>query len=346
MPTQGLSAVSGTQVDISVLGLRGGGGDWQPLPDWARYVLEVGLGVGRVGDEGLRCIQAIVVPARDFAAAFCAAGAVLAAYEKESSATAASRFLELCAAPKGSPITLRVGADRRRVVTGHLIGAGEGYDGEPRLDIQTGPEDSGGIRYGIPRDEVWRVGVVEQLGPQPLKRKRARVLQAVNAFAEDVLFPLDARRFTEPGNPGCLVIGSRKRIAEEAAHEGLLTKAASARSRPPSGVLDDLLNLQKGGGRASRTAVLPVRSSKPPDFSGRSPPPVTVFDGANGYLKWRDRLRSSHAIVVLDRTEPRFDDAVAQLQRDYVQRSADPIPWTPPPAPGGIEALYFSLKSS
>lgn len=346
MPTEGSSAATGTYVDISVLGLPDSDGAWQPLPDWARYHLEAGLAVGRVVNEGPQYVHAIVVPARDFAAAFCAAGAVLAAYEKESSASVVSRFMEMCAMPKGSPITLRVGADRRRVVTGHLIGVAEGYDGEPRLNIRTGQEDSGGIRYGIPRDEVWRVGVVDQLVPEPPRRKRARVLQAVNSFTEDILFPLDARRFTEPGSPGCLVVGSRKRITDEAVQERLMTKAASPRSRPPSGVLDDLLGLQKGGGKASRTTVLPVRSPRSPDLGGNKPPPVTVFDGANGYLKWRDRLRSSHAIVVLDRTEPRFEDAIAQLQRDYVQRLADPTPWTPPPTPRGIEALCFSLKGS
>ncbi len=346
MPTEGLSAVSGTQVDISVLGLRGGGGDWQPLPDWARYVLEVGLGVGRVGDEGPQCIHAIVVPARDFAAAFCAAGAVLAAYERESSASAEIRFQELSALPPGSLVTLRDGRDRRRLLTGRFVGVRQAYDGALRLRIEIGDLDSGGTRHQVPREEVWRVSEVDRKDAQPPKQKRARVLHAINSFTEDVLFPLDARRFTEPGNPGCLVVGSRQRMTDEAVEQGLMTKAANPRSRPPSGVLDDLLSLEKGGGKASRTAVLPVRSSKPPDFSGSSPPPVTVFDGANGFLKWRDRLRSSHAIVVLDRTEPRFDDAVAQLQRDYVQRSADPTPWTPPPAPGGIEALYFSLKSS
>ena len=346
MPTEGLSAVSGVQVDISVLGLRSGGGDWQPLPEWAQYVLEVGLGVGRVGVEGPQCIHAIVVPARDFAAAFCAAGAVLAAYEKESSASAEIRFQELSALPTGSLVTLRDGRDRRRLLTGRFVGVRQAYDSAPRLCIEIGDLDAGGTRHQVPHDEVWRVSEVDQEDTQPPKRKRARVLQAINSFTEDILFPLDARRFTEPGSAGCLVVGSRQRITEEAVQEGLMTKAASPRSRPPPGVLDDLLSLQKGGGKASRTTVLPVRSSKPPDFGGGKPPPVTVFDGANGYLKWRDRLRSSHTIVVLDRTEPRFDDAIAQLQRDYVQRSADPIPWTPPPAPGGIEAVSFFLESS
>ena len=346
MPTHGLSAVPPAQVDVSVLGVRSGGGDWQPLPDWARYTLEAGLAVGRFVNENSRCVHAIVVPTRDFAAAFCAVGAVLASYERESSASAEVRFQELGALPPGSLVTLRDGRDRRRLLTGRFVGVRKAYDGELRLRIEIGDLDAGGTRHQVPREEVWRVSELDQDDAAPPERKRARVLQAINSFAADVLFPLDVRRFTEPGNPGCLVVGSRQRMTDEAVQQGLMTKAANPRSRPPSGVLDDLLSLEKGGGRASRTAVLPVRSSKPPDFSGSSPPPVTVFDGANGYLKWRDRLRSSHAIVVLDRTEPRFDDAVAQLQRDYVQRSTDPIPWTPPPTPGGVEALYFSLKSS
>ena len=343
MPPEGLSEPTGAQVDVSVLGLRDPDGDWQPLPDWARYHLEAGLAIGRVQTEGQRCVHAIVVPARDSAAALCASGVVLAAYEQESAASAERRFRELCALPKGSPVTLRDGRDRLKLLTGRLTGVKPGYDGARRLLIEIGDMDSAkGIRHQIPQGDVWRVGVADESETQPQKQKRARVLQAVSSFTEDVLFPLDARRFTAPGNLGCLIVGSRERVSEEAVREGFVTKAGSARTRPAPGSLDELMRLQKGG-KASRTTVLPVRASKPPDFGGQ-PPPVTVFDGANGYLKWRDRLRSAHAVVVLDRTEPRFDEAVAQLQQDYVQRLPAPVPWTPPPAPGSVEALCFSLR--
>ncbi len=334
-----------TQVDINVLGLSKPGGDWQPLPDWARYHLEAGLFIGRVHLKGQQYIHAIVVPARDYAAALCASGAVLAAYENESSASDEQRFNELCALPADTPLTLRDGRERRRIMTGYFTGVSRDYDGEPRLCIQIGHLDSVGIRYQIPRDEVWRIGLVDQANDQPQKRQRARILQAINPFAKDVLFPLDARRFTEPGNLGCLIVGSRERVAEEAEHQEFATKPKGARAHPSPGVLDDLLRLQKSAGvsNAHRTTVLPVRASKFPEFVANRAPPVAVFDGANGYLKWRDRLRSAHAIVVLDRTEPRYEEAVEQIQGDYVRRSNVSVPWTAPAAPASIEALCFSM---
>ena len=348
MSPEGLTAPARTQVDISVLGLFERGGEWLPLPDWARYHLEAGLSIGRVQLKGQRCIHAIVVPTRDYAATLCASGAVLAAYEDESSASAEQQFNELCESPEGTAVTLRDGRDRRRRMNGYLTNVRTGYDGEPLLGIQIGRQDSGGTRYRIPLSEVWRVGLVDQTDDQLQKPQRARMLQAVNPFAEDVLYPLDARRFTEPGNLGCLIVGARARVAAEAEHQGFATKPEHARSRPAPGILDDLLRLQKNAGARNphRSTVLPARASGIPESIAEQTPAVVVFDGANGYLKWRDRLRAAHAVVVLDRTDPRYGEAADQLQSDYVRRTDDSPLWTPPPPPPGVEAIRFGLASA
>ena len=66
-----------------------------------------------------------------------------------------------------------------------------------------------------------------------------------------------------------------------------------------------------------------------------------IFDGAGGYLNGRRRFPASHAIAVLDRTDPRYADAVAQLQGDYARRAGGGMPRAMPSPPPGVETLHF-----
>lgn len=67
-----------------------------------------------------------------------------------------------------------------------------------------------------------------------------------------------------------------------------------------------------------------------------------VYDGAAGFLKWGSLWREGHQMVVLDRTEPYFDDAISAINTRFSQNSIqgeDALPVTEAP-PGG-EILSF-----
>ena len=324
---------SRTLVDTSVLGLADEGQGWHPLPDWARYHIEAGLAVGRLETGGVRCVLAIVVPARDYAAVLCAAGVVLAAYERESSLDAARVFGELSALPSGTPLTLR---EKGRIKRGRLVGTRNN-----RLGVQVENSEAGGLTQWIPRGQVWRVAQADRETSQLPKRQRGRKVQAVSGFAMHVLDPLDAVRFTEPGKSDCLIVGSRRSIREDVLQPGFATKPRGARRITP-GTLNDLLRVAgtPGIGDAHRTDVLSAQSLS--SLASRAVPTATVFDGAAGYLRWRDRLGSSHAIVILDRTEHRYTEAAQHLHRDYVRRTQDDPLLVLPSPPPGVEILRFS----
>ena len=52
-------------------------------------------------------------------------------------------------------------------------------------------------------------------------------------------------------------------------------------------------------------------------------PYATLFDGALSFLKWREAWRQTHWIVVLDRTDSHFADAVNVLNQEYVSDRVD-----------------------
>ena len=61
--------------------------------------------------------------------------------------------------------------------------------------------------------------------------------------------------------------------------------------------------------------------------------PLVVFDGAGGFLKWRDKWAHCNWIVILDRTEPRFTEAVQVVNEKYLSRIAEGNVRLPGPLP-------------
>src|SRR5438093_1571564 len=58
------------------------GGRWVPVPGWARFIIEVGARAASFHSGEARLVAALALPTRAFAAAFAAAGAVVASFER------------------------------------------------------------------------------------------------------------------------------------------------------------------------------------------------------------------------------------------------------------------------
>lgn len=320
--------------DIGVLGVPDAEGSWQDLPDWARFLVDTGLAAGRVSVDGRRCTIALVLPTRAYAAALCATGAVIASHEAEAAVSAADHFRELGGLDVGAPVQLQIKRNGKwRAEPGRFLGVTD--DG---ISIAHGNSEV----TKLPPTLSWRVTAADDSS----RRGKARIL-AVNPFTEAILSQVGARQFAAGGAVASLIVGFRKHIEEEMQHQGFVARGETG-SKAAAGALDDLARLQpqSGTGTGYRTAVHP-----PYGLSRKVPadaPPVVIFDGANGYLNFRDRFRKSHAVVLLDRTEPQIENAIYQIQSDYDQRRLDdgaPLPLLPS-VPLSIEEQWFWLASS
>ena len=326
--------------NVEALGILGGGGSREDLPCWARFLIEVGLVAGRTPVDGRRCTIALLLPTRAYAAALCATGAALASHEAEASVSAAAHFRALGGLDPGAPVRLQI---KRRGKWRVVPGSFRGVTGDGQR-IRIGHGD--GEMTQLPAALSWRVNpAASPSATASPKRGKARIL-AVSPFTEAILSQSGALQFAAGGNAASLIIGSRKHIEMEMQHRAFAARGAAG-SSTAAGMLDDIARLQNraGAGAAYRTAIHP-----PYGTSGKVPadvPPVVIFDGANGYLNFRDRFRSSHAIVLLDRTEPQIGNAAYQIQGDYDQRRLDGgAPLLLPPVPLPIEAHWFWLASS
>lgn len=307
-------------VNTGALGLRDAEGRWRDLPDWARYHFETGIGLGRTPIDGQRCVVAVSVPTRAYAAVLCATGVVLARYEAEYADGADERFRKLSAMEHGAPVNLLNKKNGKwHSVPGRFCGT-RTRGGSERIRIEYGNS----VACELPASLIWRVTRSGQAeGGLPQAPERSRRLKSVNRFTETILSPQGARQFAGGGGVACLVVGSLRRLVAEAQCEGFAVRGNGPGAKPLPGILEDLVRLRKSSADdgSCRTAIHPPHASPRKDMDGA--PRVVIFDGANGYLNLRDRFRSSHAFVVLDRTEPQFEAAVRELQADYDMKRLD-----------------------
>ena len=74
------------------------------------------------------------------------------------------------------------------------------------------------------------------------------------------------------------------------------------------------------------------------------PPAVAVFDGAASFLRCGERWPGTSRIVLLDRTEPRSTEAAAEINREYLQRIAEPPLDLSGLRPNGCELLAYRAR--
>jgi hypothetical protein len=109
------------------------------------------------------------------------------------------------------------------------------------------------------------------------------------------------------------------------------------------GQLQDVLRVNRfvTPQQSHRTALVPVGSEPSSDLISSVEMGV-VFDGAIGFLKWGAAWRRRHQVIVLDRTDPFFEDAIAAINARFSQNGMDDGCVMPEgDAPPGSEILAF-----
>jgi hypothetical protein len=75
-----------------------------------------------------------------------------------------------------------------------------------------------------------------------------------------------------------------------------------------------------------------------------SPPAVAVFDGSRSYLRWSGTYPDANWLIILDRNERRFTDAIDAVNALYTMRIGDRSPITVKSPPLGIECVSFEIR--
>lgn len=339
--------------DIVKLRYREADGTLSRLPEWAKFFMELGsLAARPLGLSDQKRVFGLAIPTRSFASAFASVGAVIGSVGGiEEQKTDEEYFEFLCSLPAKTPIKHRDKnkKGKSRLYDGIILATQE-IAGHKMLKIQrekASMNDSAasGLTCYIQKYQGRDVIIpatedgitIENL---PANQKGAR-LAPTSGFTASIIGQGLITNFESESAMTCLVVGATSILNIE------LTEQRFLADTDVEGTLSELLRLKRllTPGSPYRSNTFATNSRRPPRYNDDSVPTLVIFDGAQGFLKWRDNFPSSHWLVLLDSTSPNFESGRNELNNRYLQRSEiEPSLDFFPVLPDGVEMIVFQEK--
>lgn len=313
-------------------------GEWYSLPAWAEYFIDVGKQLAHAERTNSRIISAIVVPTRAYGAAFVSLGMVVSDAAARDRSSAAAHFEKLFDLPVGTAVIYRPG--RGKTLRG-VLKAPEEYNGKLHVKVQVHSKEGGGLTYFVDESRALQVQPARHSGQLP-KKQGAENTRFANKFVDGILGDSDPVQLGLRSKLCCAIVGKKNALEYEIRKTPLAIHVNG--EQYAEGLLQDVLRVDRfvSEKQSYRSALVPVGSEPPSSDIVENVQMGVVFDGAHGFLKWSDRWNGRHQIVILDRTEPYFDDAISAINARFSQNRADgegSLPRTN--APDGGEVLSF-----
>ncbi|KAB2943026.1 MAG: hypothetical protein F9K17_12140 [Phycisphaerae bacterium] len=312
-------------------------GDWHSLPQWAEYFIAVGRQLAHADRSESRIVTAMVTPTRAFGAAFVSLGMVISDFAARERVSHATHFRTLLDLPPGTTVIYRQSPER--TFKGILQGSEEVH-GTLYVRVQISSTAGGRRAYLIPESLALQVQPTHHSGTLP-NNPSGKNKRFANTFVDQLLGASNLAQLGPCSQPCCTIVGRRNVLEYEIRRTPLLVHANGQHS---TGYLQDVLRVDRFAvdHHYHRAALVPVGSGGPPDDLVENTQLGVVFDGAAGFLKWGQLWGGRHQIVVLDRTEPYFDDAISAINSRFSQNRVDgEVPLPTCDAPPGAEVLAF-----
>lgn len=304
---------------------------WQELPTWGSAFNKLGAQFsGR--DQDRRLVVGLALPTRAYAATFTALGFMLEqAKVPLEQFNAEEHFANLCALPAGSAVKYQDTTDGK-VKDALFIGC-EVKWGQLCVGVRknrTGKED------WLPQALAQRIQVSSKVITQLSKAQKGRSLTQGSEFLCACAEGLDIVDYRLYSRLECVFIGNKDALTQELTE----TSFAVASSGLCRGTLQDVVRAREllPEGDGYRAKLLSDRS-KP--LAPSEMPKLVLFDGAVSFLKWRDLWRDAHWLVVLDKTQNGFDEAVAALNREYRDNHCGDTPPNFPFLPEHLNVMAY-----
>ncbi len=313
-------------------------GDWYSLPEWAEYFISIGKQVACEEQTGSRIVTAMVLPTRAFGAAFVSLGMIISDAAARNHSSESAHFEKLFDLPPGTPVIYRPAPGK--TLRG-VLQSPEEYRGKLHVRVQVQSRGGGGLTYLIDELRALQVQPARHSGKLP-KKQGAENARFANAFVDGLLGEADPVQLGLRSKLVCALVGKQNVLKHEIKQTPLALHANG--QRRAEGHLQDVLRVNQfvTGQQSHRCALVPVRSGSPADDVLASTEMGVVFDGALGFLKWGQLWRGRHQVIVLDRTEPYFDDAISAINTRFSQNRVEgDVALPADDAPAGGEVLAF-----
>ena len=207
------------------------------------------------------------------------------------------------------------------------------------LDIQT-DEGNNTIIY-VPAANCGQIELLEQSQITLPGQQKGRKINPPSELL-NLLFPGTANEYIFQTRIDGIIVGSFNILKQEAQTSlAIFTQEG----KKYQGFLYDLFRV-KGFNPASsghRFFLQSATSNEPivlPDDT--NPYSLVIFDGALSFSKWKESYLNQNWLVILNHTEPSFQNAVNQINQAYIYRSNVGLNLSVPPIPSGMEIMLFA----
>lgn len=318
------------------------GGDFLALPRWAGFFVELGETLcARTDEDNRRTIIAIATPTRAFASVLCAVGIVGVRADTSVTTDAMNHFEYLMTLPKGTTVMYQEDLKKRR--KGWLLSCVT-EKGERFVVVQFHPTRHGGLTYKIPASRSISVQVAGDDMPGMPHEVISRLIRVQPGLMGGILAQSMLSVFLQNSRLECVIVGHESLLREE-------IQRTQFAVLPPSGAvvlgkLQDILRVRRfaGGSQCYRSELYSATRMEDPAPSDERPP-VAIFDGSVAFLRWMTAWPKAHWVVVLDRTDARFDDAAAEINRIYIGERMDRgVSLHSQQVPPSLECMAFELR--
>ncbi len=313
------------------------GDNWINMPYWSASYISLGSALAAQKNPFNRLIVGLAVPVRAYAAALIALGIVTGLVKIPLDSIKESEYLNyLKTIESGSSIIYLVGGNW---YPGEFVSINEKEDGvSVHVIWKKGKQQ---CNCGIPlKDARKRIRIVGSTKNDSHEKIIGRRIIPNKEFLDLILEGEHANEFVLSSRLECIIIGCINTLRQEI--KGL---RISFGAKHIEGTIQDVLRVKKflSEGSAYRSNIIPTDRDQSSYSSVPDMPYMTIFDGAVSFLKWRDYWRKSNWIVLLDKTESRFQEAVDLLNQEYIEkRIGEGLNENMFSLPEGIEIIAFN----
>lgn len=309
---------------------------WVHLPEWAKFFLEVGVSLAHFQNERTRYVAALALPTRSFATPFICSGLSCANIFLHPDIN--QQHIEfLLSLPEGISVKyLDNGKLKKAITKGVVRNKDKTYIG---LLVEG---DSNTIKY-VSVENAHKIDISGRDYAKLPMHQKGRAIRPPSELLQELLIDKTDEYIFQTRIDG-IVVGSMSSLQ----HDSELQLAFNQKgSKDPEhlGYLSDLfrvigLNPPSTGHRFMLQSATKTEMAVP--VEGLAHHASIIFDGALGFLKWKDAFPRQNWIIVLDRTESGFENAVGRVNEEYIYRSDLETKLPLPNIPSGIEMMFFS----
>lgn len=316
------------------------------MPAWGKFFINIGRWIAEKTSQNSRYVIGLSIPVRNYAAALTAFGVVQAkSVNYQINISNQAKFDKFCNLRNGRRVLFNY--NNNEWIEAVFDGVCKDYK-DPLLKIkvksnnyankrskQTEPDTT----HFVSKQDINKITLFHNPAINNIAYKKTQTI-TVNEFLNCCLNTNCGIHVYTKAKLDCYLIGNIKILKDE------ITKAKfaySSNNKFKIGTLQDVLRvrnfLQPSDIYAYTTEVVSSFSNTLPVFT--EIPYVTIFDGASGFIKWRDNCYDSNQIVLLERTEKRFEEAVNIINYEYINRvNTEKIKNFPSPPPG-VEIIVY-----